>query len=153
LIAQTMLQGGKRVREVLSLKISDVNFEESKIRFMQSKTKGMHKEIVISYPEEFMQMIRSYASDREGHLFVTKQGRQVSHMQVYRTFLKAGEIAGLPIRITPHVLRASVVTYLKGQGFNDTDIMKVTGHASAEMVAAYDKSSQEDNITGQIRLI
>ncbi len=40
----------------------------------------------------------------------------------------------------------SVVTYLEGQGFNDTDIMKVTGHASAEMIAAYDKSDQEDNV-------
>ena len=100
-----------------------------------------------------MQTLRSYVSDRNGYVFITRNGRWVRHQQVYRTFLRAGEVADLPIRITPHVLRASVVTYLKGQGFNDTDIMKVTGHASAEMVAAYDKSSQEDNITGQIRLI
>jgi hypothetical protein len=35
-----------------------------------------------------------------------------------------------------NVLRASAVTYLKQQGFSDSDIQKVTGHASSQMVNA-----------------
>jgi hypothetical protein len=60
--------------------------------------------------------------------------------------IKAGKVADLPLKITPYMLRVSAVTHLKGQGF-------VAGHASAEIVAAYDKSSQEHDITGQISLI
>lgn len=70
-----------------------------------------------------------------------------------QTFAKAGEAAGIPFKVTPHVLRASTVTYLKQQGFQDTDIMKVTGHASAAMVCAYDKTAQETNATEKVQLV
>jgi integrase/recombinase XerD len=153
IIAQTILQGGKRVSEVLSLTRDQVDIEEKKVRFIQSKTKGMHKEIVITYPEQFMRMLSEYIADREGLVFVTKFGKSVDQRQVRRTFSKAGEIAGIPFRVSPHVLRASVVTYLKNQGFADSEIMKITGHASAEMVHAYDKSSQEDNLSSHTSLI
>jgi len=113
----------------------------------------MHKEVVISYPAGFMQTLESYIGAREGFVFVTRNDKQVHYRHIHRSFVQAGEDAGLPLRITPHVLRASVVTYLKLQGFNDTDIMKITGHASAEMVAAYDKTAQEDNISDEINLI
>ena len=66
--------------------------------------------------------------------------------QLSVTFAKAGLVAGLPDKITPHVLRASTVTFLKQQGFPDSDIMGVTGHASSEMIYAYDKRSRADNV-------
>lgn len=69
------------------------------------------------------------------------------------TFEKAGLKAGIPFKVTPHVLRASTVTYLKGQGFTDSDIMKVTGHASAEMIHAYDKSERAQNASKKINLV
>jgi integrase/recombinase XerD len=45
------------------------------------------------------------------------------------------------------------VTLVKQQGVQDTEIMKVTGHTSSEMVYAYDKISAEDNQTKRIILI
>lgn len=69
------------------------------------------------------------------------------------TFALAGKKAAIPFKVTPHVLRASTVTYLKQQGFQDSDIMKVTGHASAGMVCAYDKSSQESNASEKVQLV
>ena len=41
----------------------------------------------------------------------------------------------------------------EAQGFLDSDIMKVTGHASSSMVASYDKTSQEVNATEKIQLV
>ena len=55
--------------------------------------------------------------------------------------------------LTPHVLRASTVTYLKGQGFSDGDIMKVTGHASSKLIYAYDKGSRADNASKKVSLV
>jgi len=153
MIAKVLLQGGKRVSEALQLRSEQIDFENNQICFVQSKTKGMHREIVISYPYEFMVMLRGYIGDREGTIFVTCNGRQVQPTQLERSFYKAGIVAGVPFKVTPHVMRASVVTYLKRQGFSDSEIMKVTGHASSEMVHAYDKSQQADNITQKINLI
>nr|WP_079979275.1 tyrosine-type recombinase/integrase [Candidatus Protochlamydia sp. R18] len=70
-----------------------------------------------------------------------------------KTFAKAKEAAGIPFKLTPHVLRATTVTYLKQQGFQDSDIMRVTGHASSEMVYAYDKTTLPDNASKKINLI
>lgn len=153
LIAKVILQGGKRVSEVLSLKVDQIEFDRRKIFFSQSKTKGLKKETVITYPESVMAKLRAYIGDRTGYVFVSRFGKPVDLRWVASMFAKAGTLAGLPFKVTPHVLRASAVTYLKGQGFSDSEIMKITGHANAGMVHAYDKSSREDNPSEKVWMV
>ena len=153
LIAKVMLQGGKRVREVLALETSQIRWDRRKIEFAQSKMKGVKKVTVITYPKTVMEKLREYIGDRKGRVFVTRTGKPVQLNRLTGTFAKAGRRAGIPFKVTPHVLRTSTVTYLKQQGFQDSDIMKVTGHASSSMVASYDKTSQEVNATEKIHLV
>jgi len=153
LIAKVILQGGKRVDEVLSLQVSQINWERRKIVFAQSKTKGLKKETIITYPETIIQKLREYVGSREGYVFITRFSKPVKLNRLTTTFATAGKLAGLPFKITPHVLRASAVTYLKQQGFSDSDIMKITGHANSAMVHAYDKSSREDNPSEKVWLV
>lgn len=153
LIAKIILQGGKRVSEVLLLEVEQVDFDRKKIFFKQSKTKGMKKETVITYPDSVMEKLRLYIGERKGYVFVSRFGKPVDLRWLARTFENAGKQAGLPFKITPHVLRASTVTYLKQQGFADSEIMKITGHANAGMVHAYDKSSREKNPSEKIWLV
>ena len=153
LIAKLILQGGKRVNEVLSLQTHQIDWDRRKITFEQSKTKGMKKVTVITYPQSVMERLKEYIGDRSGAVFITRSGKPVMMTRVACTFALAGQKAAISFKVTPHVLRASTVTYLKQQGFQDSDIMKVTGHASAGMVCAYDKSSQESNASEKVSLI
>lgn len=153
LIAKITLQGGKRIREVLSLRTDQIDWKRREITFTQSKTKGVRKETVITYPESIMKALKEYVGTRKGYVFISNRGNPVILNQVAITFSKAGKQAGIHFKITPHVLRASTVTYLKQQGFSDSDIQKVTGHASSEMVNAYDKSSRADNASKKVSLI
>lgn len=154
LIAKIILQGGKSVSEVLTMKIEQIDFARRKIIFKQSKTKGLIKETVITYPESIMDKLRSYLCERkEGFVFISRFRKPIDLRWVAAMFAKAGKQAGLPFKITPHVLRASTVTYLKKQGFADSDIMKIIGHANSAMVLAYDKSSREDNASEKIWLV
>ncbi len=153
LIGKVILQGGKRVNEVLSLQIHQIDWDRCEITFPQSKMKGVYKETVITYSESIMKMLRALTGDRTGHVFITRFGKSVMINQVAVTFAKAGKKAGIPFKVTPHVLRASAVTYLKQQGFQDSDIMRVTGHATSEMVYAYDKSARADNASKKVTLI
>ena len=130
LIAKITLQGGKRIREVLTLKIDQIDWHKNEITFTQSKTKGAKKETVITYPKSIMKELREYIGKRKGLAFVSSTGNPVLLTQVANTFGRAGSKAGIPFKVTPHVLRASTVTYLKQQGFSDSDIQKVTGHDS-----------------------
>ena len=100
-----------------------------------------------------MKALIEYVGIREGNVFISKYGNPVILLQVANTFARAGEMAGIPFKVTPHVLRAAAVTYLKQQGFADSEIMKITGHASSEMVHAYDKSSRAENPSKKISLI
>lgn len=69
LIAKLILQGGKRTNEVLSLKTQDIDWERRKIVFEQSKTKGMRKSTVITYPQSVLEKLRAYIGDRAGVVF------------------------------------------------------------------------------------
>ncbi|MFI5343207.1 MAG: tyrosine-type recombinase/integrase [Chlamydiales bacterium] len=153
LIGKVILQGGKRVNEVLSLQTHQIDWGRCEITFPQSKMRGIYKETVITYSESIMKRLREYIEDRAGHVFITRFGKPVMINQVAVTFAKAGNTAGIPFKVSPHVLRASAVTYLKQQGFQDSDIMRVTGHANSEMVYAYDKSDRADNASKKVNLI
>ncbi len=147
LIAKLLLQGGKRKEEVLSLQVEDVDFSENRISFKQTKTRGMEKVTVINYPDHIMGELRRYVEDRNGFVFVTRNSRKIAAFQIDRNFLKAGRQAGIPFRVTPHVLRVTLVTRLKELKIQDTDIMKITGHASPAQLSSYDKSDLADNAT------
>ena len=153
LIGKVTLQGGKRIREVHSLHTDQIDWEKREITFRQSKTRGVSKQTVITYSETIMKELRNLIGDREGYVFLCIKGNPVILNQVANTFAKAGQRADIPFKVTPHVLRASTVTYLKQQGFSDGDIMKITGHASGEMIRAYDKSERADNPTKKVNLV
>lgn len=154
LLAKVMLQGGKRVSEVLALTIDRISYATCKITFLQSKTRGYEHETVITYPHHIMVSLREYIGTRTGIVFVTSTGKGLHPSQLNRNFRLAGENAGISFPVTPHVLRATCVTFLQKQAdVTDTDIMKVTGHASSDMIAMYDKSSRADNASVRFNLV
>lgn len=153
LIAKLALQGAKRINEVLTLKTEQIDWTRREIAFRQLKTKGVHKETVITYPHTIMEALREYLGERQGLVFVTRSGKSVPLCQLAKTFARAGKLAHIPFKVSPHVLRASAVTFLKQQGFSDTDIMGVTGHASSAMIYAYDKSSRAENASKKVSLV
>ena len=154
LIARITLQGGKRISEVLGLQVDQINWRDRQITFTVAKSKGTARLTVITYPKTIMDALRSYLDTRTaGPVFITRAAKPVHYTQVVRSFAQAGGRAGLPFKVTPHTLRASLVTYLRREGYNDGAIMKVTGHSSAEMVRAYDKNGLANNPTAEVSLV
>lgn len=153
LIAKLALQGGKRINEVLKLTIDMIDFSTREITFDQSKTFGYEKQTVITYSKEIIEELKDYVGDRDGYVFITSNNKKVHSTQLTKNFENAGIRAKIPFKVTPHVLRASAITYLKREGFSDSEIMKVTGHTSAQMVNAYDKSERANNPTKKINMV
>lgn len=147
LIAKLLIQGGKRKGEVLGLQVESVDFDENRINFKQTKTRGMEKVTVINFPEYLMNELRQYIGNRSGFVFITRNGKRICPYQIDRNFIKAGLNADIPFRVTPHVLRVTLVTRLKELKIQDTDIMKITGHANPAQLSSYDKSDMADNAT------
>ena len=151
MIARLCLHGGKRINEVLALRVSQINFEKKQISFHQSKSKFSDDFTVISFErpaaEVLLNELRRYIGERKDLVFVTANGKGLRQNQVDRNFLKAGRRSGIPFRVSPHNLRATAVTLWKEDGFSDSLIMKATGHSSSEMVHRYDKTDIAENVT------
>ncbi len=151
-ICRLMLQGAKRVGEVLSLMFSQVDLDNREINFIQSKSQTA-KIITIAYPPYIFDDLVKLCPSKEGLVFTTKTKKQVSHKHIYSVLKRVGVQANLPFPLTPHCFRASAITYLKGSGYSSSQIQLISGHASNQMVDSYDKSSQKDNISKKITLV
>jgi integrase/recombinase XerD len=151
MIARLCLHGGKRINEVLSLRVDQIDFEKKQITFYQSKSKFADDFTVISFErpaaEALLDELGRYIGERRELVFVTANGKGLRQNQVDRNFMKAGRRAGIPFRVSPHNLRATAVTLWKEDGFSDSLIMKATGHSSSEMVHRYDKTDIAENVT------
>ena len=154
LVAKLCLQGGKRISEVLELTWDRVDARNREITFFQKKSKA-HREITITFPDAVFRDLEALDKTglREGRVFVTRTGKRVDQRQIYPCFVRAGKTAGIGIRVTPHVMRTTCVTYLMAQGYTTQQIMKITGHSSSEMVDAYNKADQKDNVSKDVSLV
>lgn len=154
LVAKTILQGAKRVSEVLFSQIEQIHWTKNQIIFKQLKSMEIEKYTIITYPDSFMQELREYIGDRKtGFIFVTRKGKPLSQPHLYRIFASASIYASLPFTVHPHVLRASAITYLSSQGYHADQIMRVSGHADIKLVRYYDKTPIEQNPSKDISLI
>lgn len=151
MIAKLCLHGAKRINEVLSLRVDQIDYEKRQIIFKQSKSKISDDFTIISFEKAaarvFLEELKKYIGERIGTVFVTSSLQSVQKTQVDRNFAKAGKRAGIPFRVSPHNLRATAVTLWKEDGFSDSLIMHATGHASSAMVHCYDRSDIANNVT------
>ena len=154
LIAKMMLHAGKRINEVLPLTTSQINWEESTITFVQSKTKGTYSETFITFPVGFMSQLKEYIGNRTGLVFITAGGTMVYRAQINRNLKLVHQKLNWDShkKLSPHAFRTSLITYLREQGYTDHEIMKVTGHRSSEMISMYDKSSLKKNPSQKVQL-
>ncbi len=153
LVAKIILQGAKRVNEALSLQTDQIDWVNNQITFRQSKMGMGVKYTIITYPQSIMNQLKEYIKERIGYVFISSFGKPLTRQQLSITFSKAGKRAKIPFPTSPHVLRASCITYLSSQGFTDSDIIKVSGHSSMKMVRAYDKSSEAENASKKVFLV
>jgi integrase len=100
-----------------------------------------------------MSELRAYLGDTTGLVFRTSTGKKVTVGQLSKTFEKAGIKAGIPFKITPHVLRATAVTLYKAAGATDSELTGVTGHADTAMMNAYDQSDLSNNASKRVCLV
>ncbi len=154
LLAKMILQGAKRVGEVLSAQVSQIDWTNNQITFRQFKSKQVEKYTIITYPDSFIRELKDYLGNRsEGPIFITRTGKPVTQPHLYRTFAKASKQSKLPFTVHPHVLRASAITYLSLQGYHADQIIRVSGHADEKLVRYYDKTPLEQNPTKEVTLI
>ena len=134
-ILEVLYSCGLRVSELISLRISDLFFDESFIRVIG---KG-DKQRLVPIGEPAMQAVKLYLSQSrrayvskkaEDILFLNRRGGKLSRQMIFLMIKSQCEKAGITKEISPHTFRHSFATHLVENGADLRAVQQMLGHES-----------------------
>ncbi len=133
-IVHVLAFGGLRVGELCRLKLEDVEFERN-ILHVRSGKGDKDREVVLE--DRSRAAIDRYLSERAAHGAGSERLFPVGPVTVERIVRNAARTAGIPRRVTPHMLRHTLATALLSRGCDIRYIQKLLGHASVATTQIY----------------
>lgn len=128
---------GLRVSEIVSLKWSDILFEEHKIHVKNAKGK---KDRMVMLPYSIVSSLQLYRELYKGKLYVFEgqfAGEPYSTGSVQQVMRTALKLSGLEKKATVHTLRHSFATHLLENGTDIRYIQQFLGHSSIKTTTVY----------------
>jgi len=142
-IFETIYSCGLRVSEAITLKNSDLFFEEGFIRVLG---KG-NKERYVPIHESTRKYITLYQKARRSHilpqngyedtLFLNRRGKGLSRQMIFMILKDLAIKIDLKKKISPHTLRHSFATHLLQNGADLRAIQQMLGHESITTTEVY----------------
>jgi tyrosine recombinase XerC len=135
-ILELFYAAGLRVKELVNLKISDVDFEN---RILKVKGKG-EKERIVPFGSYALKAIKEYLEKRKDdspYLFVSKFKRKLSNRQIQKIVKKYLSKLKNPPATNPHVLRHTFATHLLDRGVDLRAVQELLGHSSLQTTQIY----------------
>jgi len=145
-IFELMYSSGLRVRELLNLKLNDINFADRQIRIIKGKG---DKDRFVPFNEPAEKFLKKYRDkvrvesekfvsiEYKEYLFLTRQG-PLSPSQLNRRFKGFLKAVGLENkRLTMHSIRHSTATHLLEAGANIRYVQELLGHECLSTTVKY----------------
>ena len=142
-ILETMYSCGLRVSEVITLKLSDLFFEEG---FIKVTGKG-NKERFIPIHYNAQKLISRYIINNrtllspkkgfEDTLFLNRRGKGLTRQMIFTILKDLALQINLNKKISPHTLRHSFATHLLKNGADLRAIQQMLGHESITTTEVY----------------
>ena len=140
---ETLYGCGLRVSELISLKISNIYFNEG---FIKVRGKG-NKERLVPFGTTAKKYVVQYINHDRIHinidknftdfLFLNKRGRPISRVMVFIIIRDLAEKTGLRKKISPHTFRHSFATHLIEGGADLRAVQEMLGHESITTTEIY----------------
>ena len=140
---ETLYGCGLRVSELITLKISDLFFEEGFIKITGKGNKQRFvpiSEITQKYIQIYRDNIRSHVVIQKGFedtLFLNRRGRQLTRAMIFTIIKNLAVKIDLDKTISPHTLRHSFATHLLENGADLRSIQLMLGHESITTTEIY----------------
>jgi len=140
---ETLYSCGLRVTELITLKISDLFFEEGFIRVLGKGNKQRFVPINNKdkiFITNYLHKIRVHIPVKKGfedNVFLNRNGRQLSRNMIFMIIKKLTELAGIRKSISPHTFRHSFATHLLENGADLRAIQQMLGHESITTTEIY----------------
>jgi integrase/recombinase XerD len=140
---ETLYSCGLRVSELVTLKLSDLFFDEG---FIKITGKGNKQRFVPigGFTQKFIKLytttIRPHLNINKGHedtLFLNRWGRGLTRAMVFTIIRQLAEKTSLQKSISPHTFRHSFATHLLENGADLRSIQLMLGHESITTTEIY----------------
>lgn len=140
---ETLYGCGLRVSELITLKISDLFFDEG---FIKITGKGNKQRFVPigSATQKFIELyknhVRTHLKIQKGHedtLFLNRRGRQLTRAMIFTIIKDLAVKINLNKAISPHTFRHSFATHLLENGADLRSIQLMLGHESITTTEVY----------------
>jgi site-specific recombinase XerD len=125
---------GVRVQELTCIKMADVFLDENKI-FIE-KGKG-YKDRYVLFNQDFKMPLKVYIKNhpKNRYLFQTRLNNKFTTRRIQQIVKHCAKKTG--VAASPHSLRHLMLTWLTKHGFNDAELMLISGHASKDSLNIY----------------
>ncbi|WP_442787529.1 site-specific tyrosine recombinase XerD [Flavobacterium suncheonense] len=140
---ETLYSCGLRVSELITLKISDLFFDEG---FIKITGKGNKQRFVPISPATqkyiylYKDQVRNHLEIQKGHedtLFLNRRGKQLTRAMVFTIIKDLAVKINLNKTISPHTFRHSFATHLLENGADLRSIQMMLGHESITTTEVY----------------
>jgi len=139
---------GLRASELAGLKTSDLNLD---IGYLRCIGKGSRERIVpvgkiaVLATEEYLRKLRPRLAKgfSEDFLLLSRTGRCMSRIEIWRLVKKYAVRAGMPRKLTAHTLRHCFATHLLAGGADLRSVQEMLGHVDIATTQVYTHVDQE----------
>jgi len=149
-IISLLYSTGIRQGELISIKPSAIDFHKKELKVLGKR----NKERLIPLLDHTIEAVQSYieikqkyftgSSDIDDYLWLTKKGKKVYEVLVYRVINSYLSRVSVKHKKSPHMLRHTFATHLLNNGADLNSIKELLGHSSLAATQVYTHSSIQE---------
>lgn len=131
---------GLRLSELASLDLGDIDLRANSLR-VTGKGRKTRELPIGRYAHEALQnwlnVRRDWVPPQEQALFVSRQGKRISHRSIQQRFKTWAQKMGLEVPLHPHMLRHSFASHLLESSGDLRAVQELLGHADISTTQIY----------------
>tara|TARA_R110000751_G_scaffold190184_4_gene296050 strand:+ start:1602 stop:2495 length:894 start_codon:yes stop_codon:yes gene_type:complete len=145
LLIHVLYVTGMRRAEVISLKMSDVDFANMTIKVLGKRNKERLVPMLLETKEKFKVYLGFRKDLKEindgSYMFLTLSGNKLYETLVYRLIKKYFREVSSKVKTSPHILRHTFATHLLNKGADLNAVKELLGHSSLASTQVYTHNS------------
>lgn len=147
LILEILYSTGIRVSEITNIKFNDVSISNKSIKIIG---KG-NKERIVYFGSICLNLLDLYIKksypilnkNNSEYLILSKTGKKINDREIRKVVDDAAKMAGIKIKISPHVLRHTFATHMLNEGADLRSVQELLGHENLSTTQVYTHLTNE----------
>lgn len=147
LILEMLYSTGIRVSEITNIELKDISIIDRNIKI----TGKGNKERIVYFGTECLNLLNLYLKksypklniNNKNYLLLSKTGKKINDREIRTIVDNAAKIAGIEMKISPHVLRHTFATHMLNAGADLRSVQELLGHENLSTTQIYTHLTNE----------